>query len=55
VAELNDKAVENGREAGVAYLDSYERALVRLADGYEKAVNATKIEWSATVAATQFD
>ena len=29
--------------------------MVQLADGYEKAANATKIEWLSTVAATQAD
>jgi hypothetical protein len=55
VAELNDKAVQNGRKAGLAYLDTYEKAVVQIADGYEKAANATHIEWISTVAATQAD
>ena len=32
VVELNEKAVANGRKAGAAYLTSYERAVVALAD-----------------------
>ena len=55
VAELNDKTVENGKKAGAAYIDSYEKAVVQLADGYEKAAGATKIEWLSTVATTQAD
>jgi hypothetical protein len=55
VAELNEKAVENGKKAGAAYLTSYEKAVLQLADGYEKAAGATHIEWVATVAASQAD
>jgi hypothetical protein len=39
VAELNEKAVANGS----------------LADSYEKAAGATKVEWLATVATAQAD
>ena len=45
VAEFNEKAVENSKTAGAAYLDSYEKAVAQIADGYEKAAGATKIEW----------
>jgi hypothetical protein len=55
VAELNEKALENGKKAGAAYLDSYEKAVVQFADGYEKAAQATRIDWVSTVAATQAD
>ena len=44
VAELNEKAVANGKKAGAAYLSSYE-----------KAASATKVEWLATVATAQAD
>ena len=55
IAELNEKAVENGKKAGAAYLDSYEKAVVQIADGYEKAAGATKNEWFTTIAAAQAD
>ena len=55
VAELNEKAVATGKKTGGAYLDSYEKAIVQLADGYEKAAAATPIEWVSTVATTQAD
>ena len=32
VAELNEKAVANGKKAGAAYLSSYEKAVLSLAD-----------------------
>src|SRR3954452_10347363 len=55
VAELNEKAVSNGKKAGAAYLSSYEKAVLSFADNYEKAAGATKVEWLATVATAQAD
>ena len=55
VAELNEKAVANGKKAGAAYLSSYETAVLSLTDSYEKAAGATKVEWLATVATAQAD
>jgi hypothetical protein len=55
VAELNEKAVANGRKAGTAYLNSYEKAVLKFADSYEQAAGATKVEWLAGVATAQAD
>jgi hypothetical protein len=55
VAELNEKAVANGRKASEAYLSSYENAIVALADSYEKAATATNIEWIASLGTVQAD
>ena len=55
VTELQDKAVADGKQAGVAYLSSYEKVVLSLADSYEKAAGATKVEWLATVATAQAD
>ena len=55
VAELNEKAVANGKKAGAVYLSSYEKAVVSFADTYEKAAGATKVEWFASVATVQAD
>jgi hypothetical protein len=55
VLELNDKAVENGKKASAAYLTSYEKAVLQIADGYEKVAGASNIEWVATLASTQAD
>ena len=49
VAELNEKAVANGKKAGTAYLNSYEKAVLSFADSYEK------VEWLAGVATAQAD
>ena len=55
VAELNEKAVVNGKKAGAAYLSSCEKAVLSLADSYEKAAGATKVEWIANLATAQAD
>ena len=55
VAELNEKAVANGKKAGAAYLSTYEKAVLSLADSYEKTAGATKVEWLASVATAQAD
>jgi hypothetical protein len=55
VAELNEKAAKNGRTAGVAYITSYEKAVLSLADSYEKAAGATKLDWVSDVASAQAD
>jgi hypothetical protein len=55
VAELNEKAAANGRKASAAYLTSYEKAVLSLADSYERAAGATKLDWVAGVATAQAD
>jgi hypothetical protein len=55
VGELNEKAVANSRKASQAYLSSYENAIVALADSYEKATSATKIDWLASIGSLQAD
>jgi hypothetical protein len=53
ITDFNERAVANGRKAGAAYLDSYEKVVLSLADSYEKAAESTKIDWFATLAAAQ--
>ena len=55
VAELNEKAVANGKKAGAAVLDTYEKAVVSFTDSYEKAAGATKVDWIASTATAQAD
>jgi hypothetical protein len=55
VVELNQKAVDNSRKAGAAYLTSYEKAVLSIADSYERAAGATKLEWVAGLATAQAD
>jgi hypothetical protein len=55
LAQLNEKAVANSRKANAAYLTSYENAVVSLADTYEKAAGASRVEWLSSVASVQAD
>jgi hypothetical protein len=55
LAELNEKAAANSRKATTAYLTSYENAVVSLADTYEKAAGASRVEWVSSVASVQAD
>jgi hypothetical protein len=55
VAGLSEKAVATGKEASETYLSSYEKAVVLLADQYEKTTGATKIDWVASIGRLQAD
>jgi hypothetical protein len=55
VADLHEKSVASSRKASEAYLLSYEKAVVALADTYEKATGASKIEWVASIGTLQAD
>jgi hypothetical protein len=52
-AELNQKVVATGRHTAAAYLDSYEKAVLSIADAYERAAGASKVEWIGAVASVQ--
>jgi hypothetical protein len=55
--ESHEAAVERVTElrekAGEAYVSSYERVVLSLADSYEKAAGATKVGWVADIASAQ--
>jgi uncharacterized protein with GYD domain len=53
--ELREKAVAVGKKTSETYLSSYEKAVVALADTYEKATAAAKIDWVASVGSLQAD
>ena len=55
VAELNEKAVVNGKKASAAILDTYEKTVVSFTDSYEKAAGTTKVDWIVSTAAAQAD
>ena len=55
VAELNEKAVVNGKKASAAILDTYEKTVVSFTDSYEKAAGTTKVDWIVSAAAAQAD
>jgi hypothetical protein len=53
VTDFTEKATANGKKAGAAYLESYEKAVLTLADSYERAASATKVDWIETLASAQ--
>jgi hypothetical protein len=55
VAELNEKAVANGKKAGATILNTYEKAIVSFTESYEKAAGTTKVDWIVSAAAAQAD
>ena len=55
VADLQQKSVASSKKASEAYLASYENAVVALADTYEKATGASKIEWVVSIGSLQAD
>ena len=55
VSELHEKAVAQSKKASEAYLSSYERSVVALADQYEKATGASNIEWVVSIGSVQAD
>jgi hypothetical protein len=54
-ADLREKAIASTKQASEAYLSSYEKAVVTLADTYEKATGATNIDWVASIGSLQAD
>jgi len=55
LTELNERAVAGSRKAGAAYLTSYENTVLSLADSYEKAAGASRVDWVGAVASAQAD
>lgn len=55
VAALHERSVASTKQASEAYLTSYEKAVVALADSYEKAAGATKVDWIASLVSLQAD
>ena len=55
VANLHEKSVASSKKASEAYLSSYEKVVVALADTYEKATGASNIEWVASIGSLQAD
>jgi hypothetical protein len=53
IRDLNERIIEQGRKAGLAYLDSYESTLKRLADFEETVGQASQIEWITELANAQ--
>jgi hypothetical protein len=50
-----ERVTELRVKAGMAYVSSYEKVVLSLADSYEKAAGATKVGWVADIASAQAD
>jgi hypothetical protein len=53
IRELNEQVLESGRNAGVSFLDAYEKTLKTFADYQDKIGDSSQVEWVATVAHAQ--
>jgi hypothetical protein len=55
LTEYGEQAVAASKKATEAYLSSYESSMVKLADAYEQAISATKVDWVASIGSQQAD
>jgi hypothetical protein len=55
VSEFGEQALAANKQATEAYVSSYETAVVTLADAYEQATGATKVDWVASMGSQQAD
>lgn len=53
VSKLGETAAAAHKQASEAYLSSYEKAVVALADTQEKAAGVTNIDWIASLGSAQ--
>ena len=53
IRDLKERTLEAGKQAGVAYLDAYERTLESIADYQENVAKQTDVEWISTVVDAQ--
>jgi hypothetical protein len=53
IRDLNEQVLEFGRNAGVSFLDAYEKTVKTFADYQDKVGDSSQVEWVATVAHAQ--
>jgi hypothetical protein len=53
IRELNERVLEFGRDAGVSFLDAYEKTVKTFADYQDKVGDSSQVEWVASVAHAQ--
>ncbi len=53
IRELNERVIENGRKAGLASLDLYEKTLKSIADMQQSVGDASQVQWLSQIAAAQ--
>ena len=55
VMDLHEKSVASSKKATESYLSSYEKTVVAVADTYEQATAATRVESVASIGSLQAD
>jgi hypothetical protein len=55
VSVFGEQALAASKKATEVYLSSYESSVVTLADAYEQATGATKVDWVASIGSQQAD
>lgn len=45
IREMNERMIEKSKEAGLASLDAYEKALSSMVDLQEQTAGASQLEW----------
>jgi hypothetical protein len=55
VRELNERIIASSKKAGVAYLDTYERALTSIVEFQDKVADASQVEWFSALVTAQAD
>jgi hypothetical protein len=53
IRELNERAIDAARTAGVASLDAYEKALQSFVSVEERLANATQLDWVKAIVGAQ--
>ena len=53
IRDLNEQVLEFGRDAGVSFLDAYEKSVKTFADYQDKVGDTSQVDWLATVAHAQ--
>jgi hypothetical protein len=53
IRDLNEQVLEFGRNAGVSFLDAYEKTVKTFADYQDKIGDTSPVEWVSTVAHAQ--
>lgn len=55
LTQFGETTAAASKEASEAYLSSYESSVATLADAYEQATGAVKVEWVAGIGSLQSD
>jgi hypothetical protein len=53
IREVNEQVLENGRKAGVEFLEGYEQLLRTVADYQDKMADASQVDWVTNIVRAQ--